>query len=65
MTGALRINYAIFGNQEPALHTHFIPRYADEPEKLRGSHPWAYDWDRRRCLIGLTYRIWRMGCCGS
>src|SRR6266446_2054177 len=26
VTGALRINYAIFGNQEAALHAHVIPR---------------------------------------
>lgn len=45
LTGATRINYAIFGNQEPALHTHVIPRYADEPDRLRTSHPWAYNWD--------------------
>ena len=44
VTGAARINYAIFGNQEPALHAHVIPRYADEPEALRTAHPWAYDW---------------------
>jgi diadenosine tetraphosphate (Ap4A) HIT family hydrolase len=44
VTGALRINYAIFGNLEPALHAHVIPRYGDEPEKLRTSQPWAYDW---------------------
>jgi diadenosine tetraphosphate (Ap4A) HIT family hydrolase len=43
--GALRINYAIYGNQEPALHAHIIPRYADEPEDKRTSQPWAYDWD--------------------
>jgi diadenosine tetraphosphate (Ap4A) HIT family hydrolase len=43
-TGALRINYAIFGNQEPALHAHVIPRYADEPAGLRTAQPWAYDW---------------------
>lgn len=42
-TGALRINYAMFGNQEPALHAHVIPRYADEPQNK--AHPWAYDWD--------------------
>ena len=46
MTGAARINYAILGNQEPALHAHVIPRYADEPEALRTKHPWAYDWER-------------------
>jgi diadenosine tetraphosphate (Ap4A) HIT family hydrolase len=44
VTGAARINYAIFGNQEPALHAHVIPRYLDEPEGLRTAQPWAYDW---------------------
>jgi diadenosine tetraphosphate (Ap4A) HIT family hydrolase len=44
VTGAVRINYAIFGNQEPALHAHVIPRYPDEPEALRTAHPWVYDW---------------------
>ncbi len=43
-TGALRINYAIFGNLEPALHGHVHPRYADEPEAQRVSNPWSYDW---------------------
>ncbi|MGE0581319.1 MAG: HIT family protein [Steroidobacteraceae bacterium] len=43
-TGAVRINYAIFGNVEPALHAHVIPRYADEPPALRTAQPWAYDW---------------------
>jgi len=44
-TAALRINYAIFGNLEPALHAHIVPRYADEPLALRTQQPWAYDWD--------------------
>jgi diadenosine tetraphosphate (Ap4A) HIT family hydrolase len=48
VTGALRINYAIFGNLEPALHAHVVPRYADEPVALRTAHPWAYDWDAAR-----------------
>ncbi|MGB6605008.1 MAG: hypothetical protein WBE65_12025 [Steroidobacteraceae bacterium] len=43
-TGALRINYAMFGNEEPALHAHVIPRYLDEPEPMRVRHPFAYDW---------------------
>jgi hypothetical protein len=43
-TGALRINYAIFGNLEPALHAHVHPRYASEPASLRTQNPWAYDW---------------------
>jgi diadenosine tetraphosphate (Ap4A) HIT family hydrolase len=44
-TGAVRINYAIFGNQDPALHAHVIPRYLDEPENYRTAHPWTYDWE--------------------
>ncbi len=44
VTDALRINYAILGNLEPALHAHVIPRYANEPAALRTSHPWAHDW---------------------
>jgi diadenosine tetraphosphate (Ap4A) HIT family hydrolase len=43
-TTALRINYAVLGNLEPALHAHVIPRYAEEPEALRTAHPWAHDW---------------------
>jgi diadenosine tetraphosphate (Ap4A) HIT family hydrolase len=43
-TGAARINYAMFGNQDPALHAHVVPRYLDESAALRGAHPWAYDW---------------------
>jgi diadenosine tetraphosphate (Ap4A) HIT family hydrolase len=45
-TGALRINYAMFGNTEPALHAHIIPRQESEPPELRGAHPWAVDWSR-------------------
>lgn len=42
-TGAVRINYAIFGNLEPALHVHLFPRYAHEPEAMRTQHPFSYD----------------------
>ncbi len=45
VTRALRINYAILGNQEPALHAHVIPRFHDEPAAYATSHPWAYDWN--------------------
>lgn len=45
-TGALRINYAIFGNVEPALHAHVHPRYTHEPEAMRTSNPWGYDWQQ-------------------
>jgi diadenosine tetraphosphate (Ap4A) HIT family hydrolase len=47
-TGALRINYAMFGNLEPALHAHLFPRLASEPETLRAAHPWAWDWSKAR-----------------
>ncbi len=56
LTGAARINYAILGNQDPALHTHVIPRYADEPEKLRTSHPWAYNWDEAPLFERAAYK---------
>jgi diadenosine tetraphosphate (Ap4A) HIT family hydrolase len=44
-TAAVRINYAIFGNLEPALHAHIVPRYQDEAEDMRRAHPWSYDWN--------------------
>jgi diadenosine tetraphosphate (Ap4A) HIT family hydrolase len=44
VTGALRVNYAIFGNVEPALHAHAFPRQADEPDAIRTAQPWALDW---------------------
>jgi diadenosine tetraphosphate (Ap4A) HIT family hydrolase len=43
-TGALRINYAMFGNVEPALHAHVIPRFTDEADAMKTAHPWIYDW---------------------
>ena len=44
VTGAVRINYAIFGNVEPALHAHAFPRLHDEPAHLRQANPWGWDW---------------------
>lgn len=44
-TSGLRINYAMFGNVEPALHAHVFPRYADEPVETRTAQPWAFDWN--------------------
>jgi diadenosine tetraphosphate (Ap4A) HIT family hydrolase len=40
----VRVNYAMFGNVEPALHAHVFPRRADEPPGLVTAHPWAWDW---------------------
>lgn len=44
-TGAIRINYALYGNVEPALHAHIFPRRADEPAATREAQPWALDWN--------------------
>jgi diadenosine tetraphosphate (Ap4A) HIT family hydrolase len=44
-TDAVRINYEILGNLQPALHVHIFPRYADEAEDLRTKPVWSYDWD--------------------
>ncbi|MEO0990998.1 MAG: hypothetical protein AAFX00_08630 [Pseudomonadota bacterium] len=44
-TGADRMNYETLGNSEPALHTHLIPRYGDEPpEKRRLPAFMVYSW---------------------
>ena len=42
---ALRINYAMYGNVEPALHAHLFPRRGDEPAATRTAQPWALDWN--------------------
>lgn len=45
VTLALRINYAIYGNVEPALHAHIFPRHSAEPEATRTAQPWGLDWN--------------------
>ena len=45
ITSAVRINYEMLGNVEPALHAHIFPRFEDEPEELRLKPVWSYDWD--------------------
>ena len=48
-TSAYRINYEIWGNQEPALHTHIMPRYLDEPpEKRLRPACVSYNWAEAR-----------------
>jgi diadenosine tetraphosphate (Ap4A) HIT family hydrolase len=44
VTAGIRINYAIFGNVDPALHAHIFPRDGAEPEGMRTAQPWALDW---------------------
>jgi hypothetical protein len=34
-TGCARVNYEIWGNAEPALHAHIMPRYLTEPQDKR------------------------------
>ena len=38
-TGAVRCNYGIYGNLDPFLHAHIVPRFADEPEAERTLPP--------------------------
>ena len=45
VTGALRINYAMFGNVEIALHAHLFPRYSHEPDSARSTQPFGLDWN--------------------
>ncbi len=42
VTGSFRINYAILGNTDPALHAHIVPRYMTEPDEIRKGPPWSY-----------------------
>ena len=56
VTHAIRINYAIFGNQDPALHVHVIPRYHDEAAPYATVHPFAYDWDQAPAFDAEQHR---------
>lgn len=47
-TGAIRINYSIYGNLEPELHAHVFPRYRDESAELRTRPPWFYSEEQQR-----------------
>jgi diadenosine tetraphosphate (Ap4A) HIT family hydrolase len=38
-TGAIRCNYSIYGNLDPFLHAHIVPRFSDEPEAERTLPP--------------------------
>ncbi|MFT7470662.1 MAG: diadenosine tetraphosphate (Ap4A) HIT family hydrolase [Kiritimatiellia bacterium] len=46
ITGAVRINYEMLGNIEPALHAHIFPRFEDEPDEFKLKPVWFYDWDK-------------------
>ncbi len=51
---AIRVNYAIFGNVEPALHAHLFPRHQSEPDATRTAQPWALDWNRAPAYAEAT-----------
>jgi diadenosine tetraphosphate (Ap4A) HIT family hydrolase len=49
VTSAYRVNYETWGNHEPALHTHIMPRYLDElTEKRVRPACVGYDWATAR-----------------
>ena len=49
--GAGRVNYEFWGNLDPTLHTHIVPRFASEPADLRVLPPrQAYDWGKGRAF---------------
>lgn len=62
-TGCLRINYSIYGNLDPFLHAHVIPRYAWEddsyatkppmqiPAELRDDPACAFSVEKHRDLM--------------
>ena len=64
-TNAVRINYAIFGNQDPALHAHVVPRYQDEPLPQRTAHPWAYDWTQAGAFDARSMSVLRAQLCSA
>lgn len=45
ITSAVRINYEMLGNIEPALHAHIFPRFEDEPDELKLKPVWFYHWN--------------------
>ncbi len=55
IAAAARINYALFGNVEPALHAHIFPRGASEPEPVRTAQPWALDWNAAPIYSDAVY----------
>jgi diadenosine tetraphosphate (Ap4A) HIT family hydrolase len=60
VTGADLINYEILGNSERALHTHIVPRFANEPAEQRRRPIWfigmdnapKFDLERDKELMG-------------
>ena len=55
LTKGIRINYAIFGNVDPALHAHIFPRSDAEPAATRAAQPWALDWSAAPSFSGTLH----------
>ena len=53
--GAVRVNYAMFGNVEAALHAHLFPRLRSEPDATRTAQPWALDWSLAAAYADATH----------
>ncbi len=52
-TGAVRINYSIYGNLDPFLHAHVWPRYAWEDDSVRTLPPFNHPQDLREAESNL------------
>jgi diadenosine tetraphosphate (Ap4A) HIT family hydrolase len=50
-TGAVRINYSIYGNLDPFLHAHVVPRYENEAEAQRTTPPLAVPSELRETAV--------------
>lgn len=55
-TDCARVNYEIWGNTEPALHAHIMPRYASEPDgKRQRPACMGYSWNDAPKSSGEDY----------
>jgi diadenosine tetraphosphate (Ap4A) HIT family hydrolase len=53
-----KLNYARYGNNEPHVHWHILPRYADDPDRER--NPWLHaDRFRGHATESKTARVSR------
>ncbi len=50
ITGAVRINYEVLGNLDPALHAHIFPRFENEPAEYRTLPPMFYPAEMRNAV---------------
>lgn len=55
ITGAVRCNYEILGNLEPALHVHVFPRFEGETIDLKTRPVWFYDWENAPTFDAQRY----------